>query len=75
MEMTEKSARLVGRLMGSIKATDEDAIVVGLVLGTEENTQEFFRWYRSLKKDPTPQECFEKTLEISGLMEKPEEED
>lgn len=61
--------------MRSIKATDEDIVAMVLTLGTEENTQEFFRWCRTLKKDPTPQECFEKALEISGLMEDVEEED
>ncbi len=64
MDMEDNSARLVGKLMGSLNATDEDAIAVGLTLGTEENAQRFFQWCRSLTEDPTPQECFEKAVEI-----------
>lgn len=67
MDMTDNSARLVGKLMGSIKATDEDAVAVGLTLDTEENAQEFFAWCRNLTQDPTPQECFEKAVEIRGI--------
>ncbi len=62
--MTNDSAHFLGRLMGSIKAKDEDVIAVGLTLETEENVQEFFQWCRSLEKEPTAQECFEKAAEI-----------
>ncbi len=64
MDMTDNSARLVGKLMRSIKATGEDAVAVGLLLLTEENAQEFFAWRRSLEKAPTWQECFEKAWKI-----------
>ncbi len=50
--------------MRGIKATDEDGIAVLLLLETEENAQEFFAWCRSLEKDPTWQECFEKAWKI-----------
>ncbi len=75
MEMTDNSARLLGRMMGKLKATDEDGLAVLLTLGTEENAQEFFAWRRSLKSDPTPQECFEKAVEISGIMEEESEDE
>lgn len=64
MKMTSNSARLLGRLMRGIKATDEDGIAVLLLLLTEENAQEFFAWCRSLEKAPTWQECFEKAWKI-----------
>ena len=64
MKMTSDSARQLGRLMGSIKATDEDAVAVGLLLETEENFQKFLTWCRSLTQDPTFQACLEKALEI-----------
>ncbi len=64
MGMTDDSARLVGRLTGSIKGTKEDAAAIVLTLGTEENAQEFFAWCRSLTEDPTPQACVEKAIEI-----------
>ncbi len=68
MKITENSARFLGRLMGSIQASDEDGIAVLLTLGTEENAQEFFAWCRSLTEDPTPRECFEKAVDILGIM-------
>ena len=64
MGMTDDSARLVGRLTGSIKGTKEDAAAIVLTLGTEENAQEFVAWCRSLTEDPTPQACVEKAIEI-----------
>ena len=64
MEMTDESARAVGRLMRQVKATNEEAIVVGLTLETEENTQEFFAWCRSQEQEPTWRACFEKAVEI-----------
>lgn len=63
-EITDDSARLIGRLTGSIKGTKEDAAAIVLTLGTEENAQEFFAWCKSLTEDPTPQTCFEKAVEI-----------
>ncbi len=64
MEMRDNSARLVGRLTGSIKGTKEDAAAIVLTLGTEENAQEFFTWCKSLTEDPTPQACFEKAWDL-----------
>lgn len=64
MKITENSARLIGKAMGSIRATDEDAVAVGLTLGTEENAREFFTWCKNRTTDPTPQECFEKAVAI-----------
>ena len=64
MEMTDDSAWMIGRLMGRIKATDEDAVAVGLTLETEENAQEFFAWCKSLTEAPTPRACFEKALDL-----------
>ncbi len=69
VKMSKFLAHLIGKLMGSINATTEDAIVVGLVLGTEENARKFFLWWRSLEEDPTPQQCFEKATEIAGVMD------
>lgn len=64
MELTETSARKLARVMGSINASREDGIAVLLTLGTEKNAQEFFAWCRSLEKDPTWQECFDKAWKI-----------
>ena len=64
MKITDNSALTIGRLMGRIKATNEEAVAVGLTLGTEENTQEFFAWYKSLTEAPTPRACFEKALDL-----------
>ena len=64
MEITDDSAWTIGRLMSRIQATREDAVAVGLTLGTEENAQEFFAWYRSLTEDPTPHACFEKAWDL-----------
>ena len=69
MRMSESSARLIGKALRSINGTQEDAVAVGLTLGTEENAQEFFAWCQSLTRDPTPQECFEKATEIAGLFQ------
>lgn len=67
MKIMKESAHKLARLMRKINASTEDGIVVGLMLGTEENIQEFFAWYKSLTKEPTPQECFEEALEIAGI--------
>ena len=64
MKITDDSAWMIGRILRSVKGTQEDAVAVGLTLGTEENAQEFFAWCRSLTEDPTPQACFEKAVEI-----------
>ena len=64
MKITNDSALTIGRLMGRIKATNEEAVAVGLTLETEENAQEFFTWYKSLPEDPTPQACFEKAWDL-----------
>lgn len=68
MKMKEDSARLLGRLMGCIKGTEEDVAALVLTLGTEENAQTFFAWAREQTQNPTPQECFEKAVEIAGIM-------
>lgn len=73
MKRTEASVRMLGRLMRSMDMTQEDGMVVLLLLETEEDMQEFLMWFKNLSKAPTGQECFEKALEISGLMEEPEE--
>ncbi len=64
MKITDDSVRKLRRVMGSIKASTEDGIAVLLLLETEENFQRFLAWCRSLTEDPTPQECFEKAVEI-----------
>ncbi len=40
MKITNDSALTIGRLMGRIKATNEEAVAVGLTLGTEETDGE-----------------------------------
>ncbi len=67
MRPSKNSARLIGQVLRSVQGTQEDAVAVGLTLETEENAQEFFAWCRSLTQDPTPQECFEKAVEIRGI--------
>lgn len=64
MKMEKGSAGLIGRVMRRVKGTQEDAVAAVLTLETEENAQEFFQWCKGLKQDPTPQECFEKAVEI-----------
>lgn len=64
MRLRESSARLIGTVLRSVKGTQEDAVAVGLTLGTEENAQEFFAWCKSLTEDPTPQACFEKAWDL-----------
>lgn len=75
MKRTEASIRALGRLMGGMEVSREDGMVVLLLLETEEDMQRFLLWLKSQSKNPTGQECFEKAVEISGLMEEPEAED
>ena len=75
MEMTEASAQKLARLMKRIEASREDGIAVLLALETEENVQAFFTWVKSLDGDPNYQECFEKAIEISGLMNETDSEE
>lgn len=64
MEMTEMSVRQLARMMRGIESETENGLAILLVLETEENAQEFFAWCKGMEKEPTPQECFEKALEI-----------
>ena len=64
MEMTDSSARLLGKLMCSIKAEKENGLAVLLTLETEDNAREFFAWCKAQKKEPTPRECFEQAVKI-----------
>ena len=64
MEKEEALVRRLAQVLRGIQTPTEDGIAVLLTLETVENIQEFLTWFESLDKDPTPQACFEKAVEI-----------